>query len=165
MSVYLTSALISDFSYSMISVLRWIRPPLSPPASDIWVDVDPRLLSSGLVVPVSVYLSSALYDLRLPAKPKMGFLNIISATHGPGVGSVSPVPTPTTSPRLQSFPSQQLTMVPSLSQPQGENPEFLTEQIDPKWCVPSLFGDRDCAENNLRNTASSPPPKNTSTVQ
>ena len=113
MSVYLTSALISDFSCSLISVPRWIRPPLSPPASDIWVyvvpDVDPRLLSPGLVMPVGVYLSSALYDLRLPAKPKMEFLNIISATHGPGVGSVSPVLTPTTSPRLQSFPSQQLT--------------------------------------------------------
>ena len=43
-------------------------------------------------------------------------------------------------PRLQSFPSQQLTdlitgMVPPLSHPQGENPEFLTGQIDPKWCV------------------------------
>ena len=104
MSVYLTSALISDFSCSLISVPRWIRPPLSPPASDIWVyvvpDVDPRLLSPGLVMPVGVYLSSALYDLRLPAKPKMEFLNIISATHGPGVGSVSPVLTPTTSPAV-----------------------------------------------------------------
>ena len=34
-----------------------------------------------------------------------------------------------------------------------------------KVVCPVLFGDRDCAENNLRTTASSPPPKNTSTIQ